>query len=134
MKQIKQVLEFNKVFNLEINEKPTLVDAKNSLLGVKLMQEELDEYRDKGITKHDLVEVADALVDMQYILSGLIIKHGLQYCFTELFDEVHDSNMSKLENGKPIYREDGKILKGSSFFKPDLKSILEKHTNQLTID
>lgn len=126
-KQLKQVQEFNEAFNLEVNEKPTLVNAKNSLLGVKLMQEELDEYASKGIVKHDLVEVSDAIVDMQYVLNGLIVKHGLQHCFEELFNEVHNSNMSKLENDKPIYREDGKILKGKNFFEPNLKVILDKY-------
>ena len=69
--------------------------------------------------------MADALGDMLYILCGTIISHGLQHKITEVFDEIQRSNMSKLdENGKPIYREDGKVLKGPNYFKPDFTSIL----------
>ena len=75
----------------------------------------------------DIVEVADALGDQLYILCGTILKHGLQYKIEEVFNEIQRSNMSKLdENGKPIYREDGKIMKSSLYFKPDIASILNK--------
>jgi predicted HAD superfamily Cof-like phosphohydrolase len=74
-----------------------------------------------------LVEVADALGDMLYILCGTIIEHGMQHKIEEVFNEIQKSNMSKLgADGKPIFREDGKVLKGPNYFKPDINSILNK--------
>ncbi|PHQ59825.1 MAG: hypothetical protein COC08_08275, partial [Maribacter sp.] len=76
---------------------------------------------------NDLVEVADALGDMLYILCGTILEHGMQYKIEEVFEEIQKSNMSKLgSDGKPIYREDGKVLKGPDYFKPNIQSILDK--------
>ena len=76
---------------------------------------------------HDIVEIADALTDMLYVLLGTFIAHGLQDIAEELFAEVHRSNMSKLdEQGKPIFREDGKVLKSDQFSDPDLRSIIAK--------
>jgi len=73
-----------------------------------------------------IVEVADALGDMLYILCGTMIEHGLQDKMAKVFDEIQESNMSKLgEDGQPIYREDGKVLKGPNYFKPDISKILE---------
>ncbi|MFM8455632.1 MAG: hypothetical protein ACKOAK_02585, partial [Ignavibacteria bacterium] len=75
----------------------------------------------------DLIEVADALGDQLYILCGTLLKHGLKDKIVEVFLEIQRSNMSKLdENGKPIYREDGKVLKSELYFKPNIKSILDK--------
>ena len=74
----------------------------------------------------DRVEVADALGDMLYILCGTIIEHGMQHKIDEVFSEIQNSNMSKLGNdGNPIYREDGKVLKGPNYFKPNIKGILD---------
>ena len=88
------------------------------------MREENEEYLD-ACKQGDLVEVADALGDQLYILCGTILKHGLQHKIEEVFDEIQRSNMSKLDiNGKPIFREDGKILKGENYFKPNIKKIL----------
>ena len=71
--------------------------------------------------------IADALGDKMYILFGTIISHGLQYKIEEIFDEIHRSNMSKLDdNGQPIYREDGKIMKSENYFKPNIKIVLDK--------
>ena len=90
------------------------------------MQEENDEYLEV-CQQQDLTLIADALGDKLYILFGTIIAHGLQYKIEEVFDEIHRSNMSKLdEEGKPIYREDGKILKSNRYFLPDIKGVLEK--------
>ena len=76
----------------------------------------------------DAVEVADALGDMMYILCGTILSHGMQHIIEEIFEEIQASNMSKLgANGKPIYREDGKVMKGPNYFKPNIGAILEKH-------
>ena len=94
-------------------------------LRFKLMEEENLEYL-KATKENDLVEIADALGDMLYILCGTIISHGLQNKIEEIFQEIQSSNMSKLgENGKPIYREDGKVLKGPNYFKPDIRKILK---------
>ena len=71
------------------------------------------------------MEIADALGDKLYILFGTILKHGLQYKIDEVFDEIHRSNMSKLDDsGQPIFREDGKIMKSNNYFKPDIGKIL----------
>jgi predicted HAD superfamily Cof-like phosphohydrolase len=72
-----------------------------------------------------LVEIADALGDILYIAFGTILRHGLQHKIEEVFDEIHRSNMSKLDkDGKPIFREDGKVLKSEFYFKPDIKKVL----------
>jgi len=96
------------------------------MLRYKLMREENEEYLDAA-NDGDLVEVADALGDMLYILCGTIIEHGLQHKIEDVFNEIQRSNMSKLgEDGEPIYREDGKVLKGPNYFKPKIKEILDK--------
>ena len=88
------------------------------------MAEENLEYLEAA-NNGDLVEVADALGDMLYILCGTIIEHGLHDKIEEVFNEIQRSNMSKLgENGQPIYREDGKVLKGPNYFKPNISKIL----------
>ena len=90
------------------------------------MKEENEEYFEAAKNK-DMIEVADALGDMLYILCGTILSHGMQYKISEVFEEIQRSNMSKLgADGEPIYRNDGKVLKGPNYFKPDIKSILEK--------
>jgi predicted HAD superfamily Cof-like phosphohydrolase len=90
------------------------------------MNEENSEYLEAA-KNGDIVEVADALGDQLYILCGTILKHGLQHKIVEVFTEIQRSNMSKLDiNGKPIYREDGKVLKSSLYFRPNIKAILEK--------
>ena len=90
------------------------------------MKEENDEYIE-ACRNNDVVEIADALGDQLYILCGTILKHGLENKIGEVFLEIQRSNMSKLgANGIPIYREDGKVLKGENYFKPDIKSILER--------
>ena len=85
------------------------------------MSEENEEYLDAS-NNNDIIEVADALGDMLYILCGTIIEHGLQDIIEPVFDEIQKSNMSKLgEDGNPIFREDGKVMKGPNYFKPDFK-------------
>ena len=120
------VHEFHSAFKLGIKNEPTadLGVAKN-LLRFNLMKEENEEYLEAA-NANDLVEVADALGDMLYILAGTIIEHGMQYKIAEVFDEIQRSNMSKLgEDGHPIFREDGKVLKGPNYFKPNIGSILK---------
>ena len=124
---IAAVEAFHKAFKIENNYQPTvgLSDA-DKLLRYKLMREENEEYLEAA-ENGDLIEVADALGDMLYILCGTILKHGLQDKIVEVFEEIQRSNMSKLDkNGNPIYREDGKVLKSDQYFRPDIKSILEK--------
>ena len=88
------------------------------------MSEENDEYLEAA-KNNDIIEVADALGDMLYILCGTIIEHGMQNKIEEVFDEIQKSNMSKLgPDGNPIYREDGKVMKGPNYFKPNISKIL----------
>ncbi len=124
---IDAVKEFNEAFKIKYskNQKADL-DESTIELRYRLMQEENDEYLEAA-RKKDLVEIADALGDKLYILCGTILAHGLQDKILEVFNEIQRSNMSKLSaEGKPVIREDGKILKGPNYFKPNIKSILEK--------
>ncbi len=124
--KLKSVAEFHEVFKIGNAENLTLIDEKNYTLRYNLQKEENEEYFD-ACKREDMVEIADALGDQLYILCGTILKHGLQHKIEEVFDEIHRSNMSKLdENGHPIYREDGKVLKSQQYFRPDIKKILEK--------
>ena len=124
--QLDAVKEFHCSFGLGISEIPkaNLGEAVN-LLRYNLMKEENEEYLE-AVQNNDLVEIADALGDMLYILCGTIIEHGLQYKIEEVFSEIQRSNMSKLgANGLPVYREDGKVMKGPNYFKPDFTEILK---------
>ena len=89
------------------------------------MAEENEEYLEAA-NNNDLVEVADALGDMLYILCGTILTHGMQHIIEDVFAEIQGSNMSKLGlGGKPIYREDGNVMKGPNYRRPDLKQFLD---------
>ena len=124
--KILAVKKFHKSFKLDFLENPkaNLGKSKN-MLRFNLMREENEEYLEAA-NQNDLIEVADALGDMLYILCGTIIEHGLQYKIDEIFNEIQRSNMSKLDNnGNPIFREDGKVLKGPNYFKPNIKKILK---------
>jgi predicted HAD superfamily Cof-like phosphohydrolase len=124
---IRHVEQFHDAFGIKNNYSPTVeLTASEVELRYNLMKEENEEYLEAA-QKGDLVEVADALGDQLYILCGTILRHGLQDKIVEVFEEIQRSNMSKLDaNGKPIYREDGKVLKSELYFKPNIKSILEK--------
>ena len=121
------VEKFHDAFGIDNNHTPTTeLSEKDIDLRHRLMQEESDEYLEAAKNK-DLVEVADALGDQLYILCGTILKHGMQHKIEEVFEEIQRSNMSKLDaDGKPIYREDGKVMKSDLYFRPNIKSILEK--------
>lgn len=124
--QIEKVGSFHKTFLQEDKDKPTLVKENIFELRHRLMEEENNEYLE-ACQKEDIVGVADALGDQLYILCGTILKHGLQHKIEEVFDEIHASNLSKLDaDGNPIFREDGKIMKSNRYFKPDIKKILDK--------
>lgn len=123
-KQLEQLLQFQRAYNSTINSKPTLISEDDYVLRYKLGKEELIEYFD-ACKDGDLIEVADALADQLYILLGTMISHGMQDVIEDIFDEVHRSNMSKLgEDGKPIHREDGKVLKGPNYSPPNVSKYL----------
>lgn len=123
---VDKVREFHEVFGLDFHNAP-VVDISDKIIELRhrLMAEENDEYLEAAKNK-DLTQIADALGDKLYILCGTIIAHGLQHKIVEVFEEIHRSNMSKLDAyGKPIYREDGKIMKSDRYFLPDIESILK---------
>lgn len=125
-KQLDAVERFHKAFGQEDGKWPRHLSEDEYKLRHKLMAEENDEYLDACKNKN-FTELADALGDQLYILCGTILKHGLKNIIEDIFDEIQASNMSKLgEDGKPILREDGKILKGPNYFKPDIDKVLIK--------
>ena len=128
-KQLKSVEKFHRTFGLGVsNQIKSNLEPGKKELRFKLMEEENLEYL-KACQDNDPIEIADALGDMLYILCGTILEHGLQNKIEAIFDEIQNSNMSKLsEDGKPIYREDGKVLKGPNYFSPNIKAILEEKT------
>ena len=121
-KQIEQVTQFRKAFNLPLNRG---YNFENCVLHERLVQEELDEMK----MSTNVVDISDAIIDQMYLLFGYAIDLGIADKLEAMFDEVHASNMSKLDiNGNPIYREDGKVLKSDLYFKPNLKAILNPPT------
>jgi predicted HAD superfamily Cof-like phosphohydrolase len=126
-KPITDVTSFHHAYGLGIEHEPTAnIPDHVSTLRFNLMKEENEEYLDAA-REGDLVEVGDALGDMLYIICGTIITHGFKDKIEAIFNEIQRSNMSKLdEEGKPIYREDGKVMKGPNYFKPNLKKILDQ--------
>ena len=126
-KPIEAVTKFHESYGLRIEHTPKANLPKNiSELRFNLMKEENEEYL-QAVQNEDLIEIGDALGDMLYILCGTIIAHGFQDKIESIFDEIQRSNMSKLgADGKPIFRKDGKVMKGPNYFKPDLKKILVK--------
>lgn len=125
--KIEAVKKFHEAFGLGCAKKPNPeLKEITAELRYNLMAEENEEYREAAKNK-DVVEIADALGDMLYVLCGTIIEHGMQDKIDEVFDEIQKSNMSKLgDDGKPIYREDGKVMRGPDYFKPDIANILDK--------
>ncbi|MFT7614702.1 MAG: putative HAD superfamily Cof-like phosphohydrolase [Parvicellaceae bacterium] len=123
---IGHVEDFHTAFGIENNYSLTAqLSESDYLLRHRLMQEENEEYLEAA-KDGDMVEIADALGDQLYILCGTILKHGLQHKISEVFEEIQRSNMSKLDaDGKPIYREDGKVMKSELYFKPNINGILE---------
>jgi predicted HAD superfamily Cof-like phosphohydrolase len=124
-KQIEAVQIFHEAFGQENGKYPQPLDEYGFNLRHSLMKEENDEYLE-ACFKNSLVEIADALGDQLYILCGTILKHGMQHIIEDVFNEIQASNMSKLgDDGKPVLREDGKILKGPQYFRPDLSKFIE---------
>ena len=126
LSKIMHVHHFHETFQIGNADAVTLINKRDYTLRYNLIKEENEEYLD-ACEKGDIVEIADALGDQLYILFGTILKHGLQHKIEEVFDEIQLSNMSKLdEQGQPIFREDGKILKSNLYFRPNIKDILDK--------
>tara|TARA_B100000424_G_scaffold239533_1_gene206350 strand:+ start:177 stop:530 length:354 start_codon:yes stop_codon:yes gene_type:complete len=113
---------FMKTFGQEVKNKPSFSTDKINKLRIDLIKEELDELTE-AMKNKDLLEVADALTDILYVTYGA--GHALGIDLDKCFDEVQNSNMSKLDtNGKPIYNESGKVMKGPNYFKPDLSKFV----------
>ena len=114
--------DFMEAFGQDVQLEPTWPDFNTRELRLELIAEELDELSD-AVADRDMIQIADALTDLLYVVYGA--GHAFGIDLDECFQEVHASNMSKLgENGKPIHREDGKVMKGPGYFEPDLESIL----------
>jgi len=124
---LKCVQEFHEAFGLPVKAHPEIDDPKTNLLRINLIAEELEELKE-ALAAGDVVEVLDALTDLQYVLDGAYLSFGLHDVKHAAFSEVHRSNMSKLgADGKPIRRpEDGKVLKGPDYFKPDLSQFVHE--------
>ena len=116
------VKEFQVAFKLPVGEKPVLPSPTERCLRIRLLEEEFEEYM-TGEGHDDIVEIADALADLIYIACGTAVSYGIP--LDKVFAEVHRSNMAKLVDGKPLYREDGKVMKPEGWTPPDIKSILE---------
>ena len=114
--------DFMEAFGQSVQVDPTWPDFNTRELRIELIQEELEELSD-AVADRDMVQIADALTDLLYVVYAAGHSFGID--LDECFQEVHSSNMSKLgEDGRPIYREDGKVLKGPGYFEPDLEGIL----------
>ena len=122
MTNFNKVGVFMKTFGQEIKNKPSFSTEKINQLRISLIQEEVDELKD-AMANNDLLEVADALTDLLYVTYGA--GHAFGIDLDKCFNEVQNSNMSKLgEDGKPIYNELGKVMKGPNYFKPNLSKFV----------
>lgn len=123
---LEYVQVFHETYGLPVKDRPDISDPKTNVLRVNLLQEEVDELKE-ALEAGDMVEVLDALTDIQYVLDGAYLSFGLQSVKIAAFEEVQRSNMSKLgEDGQPVVRqEDGKILKGPNYFKPDIAQFVK---------
>ena len=122
MSNFSKVGTFMKTFGQEVKNKPSFSNDKINKLRLDLIKEELEELTE-AMNNKDLLEVADALTDILYVTYGA--GHAFGIDLDKCFDEVQNSNMSKLdENGKPIYNDYGKVMKGPNYFKPDLSKFV----------
>ena len=123
MTNFEKVGFFMETFGQEVKTKPSLSSEKINSLRLSLINEELDELK-KAMLEENILEVADALTDILYVTYGA--GHAFGINLDKCFNEVQDSNMSKLdENGKPIYNEHGKVMKGPKYFKPNLSKFVK---------
>ena len=122
MSNFNKVGIFMKTFGQEVKNKPSFSNDKINKLRIDLIKEELEELKE-AMNNNDLLEVADALTDILYVTYGA--GHAFGIDLDKCFDEVQNSNMSKLdENGKPIYNDAGKVMKGPNYFKPNLSKFV----------
>ena len=122
MSNFNKVGTFMKTFGQEVKSKPSFSNDKINKLRIDLIKEELGELQE-AMKNNDLLEVADALTDILYVTYGA--GHAFGIDLDKCFEEVQNSNMSKLdENGKPIFNESGKVMKGPNYFKPDLSKFV----------
>ena len=122
MSNFNKVGTFMKTFGQEVKTKPSFSSDKINKLRIDLIKEELEELQE-AMKNNDLLEVADALTDILYVTYGA--GHAFGIDLDKCFDEVQNSNMSKLdENGKPIYNDSGKVMKGPNYFKPELSKFV----------
>ncbi|MDC3068348.1 nucleoside triphosphate pyrophosphohydrolase family protein [Candidatus Pelagibacter sp.] len=123
MTNFEKVGNFMKTFGQEVKEKPSLSSYKINKLRIDLIEEELEELK-SAMKTNDLLEVADALTDILYVTYGA--GHAFGINLDKCFEEVQNSNMSKLDdNGKPIFNDNGKVMKGPKYFKPDLNKFIK---------
>ena len=123
MTNFQKVKNFMKTFGQEVKSKPSFSSEKINILRYNLIKEELDEFK-KALDNNDLLEVADALTDILYVTYGA--GHAFGINLDACFEEVQNSNMSKLgKDGKPIFNENGKVMKGPNYFKPNLSQFLK---------
>lgn len=132
---LQNVAEFHEAFRIPNASKPHAdLTREEAELRHRLMAEENDEYLEAAAVG-DMVEVADALGDQLYILAGTMMRHGMQDVIAKVFQEIQSSNMSKLgSDGQPILREDGKVMKGPNYFRPNIAGILESHDPLASLD
>ena len=123
-----KVYEFHKIFRAKISGYPQIIDDSTADLRISLIREEFDELIE-AINHNDIVGIADALTDILYVTYGAGVSYGID--LNKCFEEVHRSNMTKLdENGNPIFREDGKVLKSKLYEPPDLRRVVEEQIEQ----
>ncbi len=123
MTNFQKVKKFMETFGQEVKSRPSFSSEKINQLRYNLIKEELDEFK-KALVNDDLLEVADALTDILYVTYGA--GHAFGINLDACFDEVQNSNMSKLgSDGKPIYNDQGKVMKGPNYFKPDLSKFIK---------
>ena len=123
MTNFQKVKNFMETFGQEVKSRPSLSSDKINMLRYNLIKEELDEFK-QALDNNDLVEVADALTDILYVTYGA--GHAFGINLDVCFEEVQNSNMSKLGNdGKPIFNDQGKVMKGPNYFKPDLSKFIK---------
>ena len=123
MTNFQKVKNFMETFGQEVKSRPSFSSDKINILRYNLIKEELDEFK-RALDNNDLLEVADALTDILYVTYGA--GHAFGINLDACFEEVQNSNMSKLgENGKPIFNDQGKVMKGPNYFKPDLSKFIK---------
>ena len=130
MTNFEKVKEFMSTFGQEVRNFPsTRIELSTQKLRYDLIKEELDELKE-AMVESDIVEIADAIADILYVTYGAAAAYGINVDM--VFDEVHDSNMSKLdEDGNPIYNDDGKVMKGPGYFEPRIATILTRQRRNL---